>query len=73
MLSAMSQYRTDMILFQIVSLVKGSHYQVACGKYFMLTHNSGHDFSPNHPNEYFDESQKVLHGGKDAGSKFGLI
>jgi len=50
-----------------VSLVKGSHYQVACGKYFMLTHNTGHDFSPNHPNEYFDESQKALNGGKDAG------
>ncbi|KAI0232795.1 DNA primase large subunit [Lamellibrachia satsuma] len=58
---------------EIVSLVKGSHYQVACGKYFMLTHNSGHDFSPNHPNEYFDESQKLLHGGKDAGTPSGGV
>ncbi|KAK2181133.1 hypothetical protein NP493_409g01000 [Ridgeia piscesae] len=58
---------------EIVSLVKGSHYQVACGKYFMLTHNTGHDFSPNHPNEYFDESQKALNGGKDAGASSGGV
>ena len=66
----MCYYKRSLFLFQIVSLVKGSHYQVACGKYFMLTHNTGHDFSPNHPNEYFDESQKALNGGKDAGGMY---
>ncbi|XP_076021141.1 DNA primase large subunit [Genypterus blacodes] len=51
---------------QILELVKGMHYQLACQKYFELTHNieeSG--FSLNHPNQYFIESQKVLSGGKE--------
>ncbi|XP_070697326.1 DNA primase large subunit [Pempheris klunzingeri] len=51
---------------QILELVKGMHYQLACQKYFELTHNiEDTSFSLNHPNQYFLESQKVLGGGKD--------
>nr|XP_057915095.1 DNA primase large subunit [Doryrhamphus excisus] len=51
---------------QILELVKGMHYQLACQKYFELTHNiEDANFSLNHPNEYFLESQKTLGGGKD--------
>ncbi|XP_028279149.1 DNA primase large subunit [Parambassis ranga] len=51
---------------QILELVKGMHYQLACQKYFELTHNiEDPSFSLNHPNQYFIESQKVLGGGKD--------
>ncbi|XP_035029424.1 DNA primase large subunit [Hippoglossus stenolepis] len=51
---------------QILELVKGMHYQLACQKYFELTHNIEEaSFSLNHPNQYFIESQKVLGGGKD--------
>lgn len=51
---------------QILELVKGMHYQLACQKYFELTHNvEDTTFSLNHPNQYFVESQKVLGGGKD--------
>ncbi|XP_030628112.1 DNA primase large subunit [Chanos chanos] len=51
---------------QILELVKGMHYQVACQKYFELTHNiEDSGFSLNHPNQYFIESQKVLGGGKE--------
>uniref|UniRef100_A0A3Q0SSQ6 DNA primase large subunit n=1 Tax=Amphilophus citrinellus TaxID=61819 RepID=A0A3Q0SSQ6_AMPCI len=52
---------------QILELVKGMHYQLACQKYFELTHNVSEDaaFSLNHPNQYFVESQKLLGGGKD--------
>ncbi|KAM9364253.1 LOW QUALITY PROTEIN: DNA primase large subunit [Pholidichthys leucotaenia] len=51
---------------QIMELVKGMHYQLACQKYFELTHNiEDAAFSLNHPNRYFDESQKILGGGKD--------
>ncbi|KAK2824193.1 hypothetical protein Q5P01_021368 [Channa striata] len=51
---------------QILELVKGMHYQLACQKYFELTHNiEDANFSLNHPNQYFIESQKVLGGGKD--------
>ncbi|XP_037128322.1 DNA primase large subunit [Syngnathus acus] len=52
---------------QILDLVKGMHYQLACQKYFELTHNvEDANFSLSHPNQYFVESQKVLVGGKDA-------
>ncbi|KAI3363125.1 hypothetical protein L3Q82_011777 [Scortum barcoo] len=51
---------------QILELVKGMHYQLACQKYFELTHNiEDANFSLNHPNQYFIESQRVLGGGKD--------
>ncbi|XP_069000175.1 DNA primase large subunit [Embiotoca jacksoni] len=51
---------------QILELVEGMHYQLACQKYFELTHNiEDTTFSLNHPNQYFIESQKVLGGGKD--------
>lgn len=49
---------------QILELVKGMHYQLACQKYFELTHNvEDANFSLNHPNQYFIESQRVLGGG----------
>ncbi|XP_053520986.1 DNA primase large subunit isoform X1 [Artibeus jamaicensis] len=51
---------------QILDLVKGTHYQVACQKYFEMTHNVDDcGFSLNHPNQFFIESQKILNGGKD--------
>lgn len=53
-------------IHQILELVKGMHYQLACQKYFELTHNvEDTTFSLNHPNLYFVESQKLLGGGKD--------
>uniref|UniRef100_A0A3B4A007 DNA primase large subunit n=1 Tax=Periophthalmus magnuspinnatus TaxID=409849 RepID=A0A3B4A007_9GOBI len=49
---------------QILELVKGMHYQLACQKYFELTHNvEDANFSLNHPNQYFIESQRLLGGG----------
>ncbi|KAM4771446.1 DNA primase large subunit [Rhinophrynus dorsalis] len=51
---------------QILDLVKGMHIQLACQKYFELTHNVDDcGFSLNHPNQYFAESQKLLTGGRD--------
>ncbi|KAL4640910.1 DNA primase large subunit [Arapaima gigas] len=51
---------------QVLELVKGMHYQLACQKYFELTHNiEDAGFSLNHPNQYFNESQKLLTGGKE--------
>lgn len=51
---------------QILELVKGMHYQLACQKYFELTHNiEDSSFSLSHPNQYFLESQKLLGGGRD--------
>ncbi|KAI4896590.1 hypothetical protein NFI96_018221, partial [Prochilodus magdalenae] len=53
-------------IVQILDLVKGMHYQLACQKYFELTHNiEDAGFSLNHPNQYFLESQKLLGGGRE--------
>lgn len=51
---------------QILDLVKGTHYQVACQKYFEITHNVDDcGFSLSHPNQFFMESQRILNGGKE--------
>ncbi|KAM3930395.1 DNA primase large subunit [Leptodactylus fuscus] len=51
---------------QVLDLVKGMHFQLACQKYFELTHNVDDcGFSLNHPNQYFAESQKLLTGGRE--------
>lgn len=56
---------------QILDLVKGTHYQVACQKYFEMTHNVDDcGFSLNHPNQFFIESQRILSGGKDIKKEF---
>ncbi|KAJ8386337.1 hypothetical protein AAFF_G00174340 [Aldrovandia affinis] len=48
---------------QVMELVKGMHYQLACQKYFELTHNiEDSGFTLNHPNQYFAESQRLLTG-----------
>ncbi|XP_054023976.1 DNA primase large subunit [Dryobates pubescens] len=51
---------------QILELVKGMHYQLACQKYFELTHEVDDvGFSLNHPNQYFTESQRLLSGARE--------
>jgi DNA primase large subunit len=49
----------------IVDLVQNSHYQIACRRHWELTHpNAGHDQARelviNHPNQYFDESERYF-------------
>jgi DNA primase large subunit len=46
---------------EIMELVGNSHYQVACSKYFDITHSTlKHDpMTVSHPNQYFDASRKL--------------
>ncbi|KAF5306363.1 hypothetical protein FQR65_LT07387 [Abscondita terminalis] len=53
----------------ILTLVKGSHYQVACTKYFEYTHGKPSKNVINHPNQYFEESQDILNPDKDSSKK----
>ncbi|XP_041989248.1 DNA primase large subunit-like [Aricia agestis] len=46
----------------VVDMAKKGHYQIACSKYFDLVHNVELGLGINHPNEYFEESQKLLKG-----------
>ncbi|NXI15724.1 PRI2 primase, partial [Irena cyanogastra] len=56
---------------QVLELVKGMHYQLACQKFFELTHDVDDiGFSLNHPNQYFTESQKLLSGGREVKKEF---
>ncbi|XP_070556107.1 DNA primase large subunit-like [Ptychodera flava] len=46
---------------EIMNYVNGGHYQLACTKYFDYTHNvEDSGLGLNHPNQYFDESQRLL-------------
>ncbi|KAK8736904.1 hypothetical protein OTU49_004714 [Cherax quadricarinatus] len=47
---------------EIMDLVSKNHYQVACQRYWEATHNSTLDAGINHPNQYFEESFKILNG-----------
>jgi DNA primase large subunit len=47
---------------KVAESVSQGHFQLACGKYFQLTHSIQSDVSINHPNQYFVESQNVLDG-----------
>ncbi|XP_071481246.1 DNA primase large subunit-like [Diadema antillarum] len=52
---------------QVMDLVKGNHYQLACTRYFELSHNVPEaEFLLNHPNQYFEESVRVRGGGSSA-------
>lgn len=47
---------------EVVDNVTRGHYQVACAKYFEITHRATIDSGVHHPNKYFEESQKVISG-----------
>lgn len=54
---------------EILDLMKQQHYQVACSRYFEVTHKVPEGVvSINHPNQYFDESRKILSGEKPVSS-----
>nr|XP_002127095.1 DNA primase large subunit [Ciona intestinalis] len=62
----LKSYKTSTdVIEEIITLVKAQHFQIACGKYFEVTHKmEGTSFQVTHPNHYFDESQKILKGEK---------
>ncbi|XP_050403414.1 DNA primase large subunit [Patella vulgata] len=53
---------------EVMTTTKRGHYQLACSKYFEYIHGgvTGDGDVPNfqHPNQYFEESQKRLNGDK---------
>ncbi|XP_074640778.1 DNA primase large subunit-like [Tubulanus polymorphus] len=47
----------------VMAYVKGGHYQLACGRYFEVTHMvNDTGIAVNHPNQFFEESQKYESG-----------
>ncbi|XP_054283942.1 DNA primase large subunit-like [Macrosteles quadrilineatus] len=47
---------------ETVDLINRGHYQLACTKYFELTHGQPPERLINHPNQYFEDSQNVKSG-----------
>lgn len=43
-------------------MTKKGHFQVACSKYFDAVHHTDLGIGINHPNQYFEESQKIVKG-----------
>lgn len=52
---------------EIVDSVKQGHYQLACGRHFEIRNNLDVKFVPQHPNQYFEDSQRVIEGLKPTG------
>ncbi|XP_034841333.1 DNA primase large subunit [Maniola hyperantus] len=46
----------------IVDMTKKGHYQIACSKHFDAVHNTDLGLGINHPNQFFEESQKLVKG-----------
>ncbi len=54
--------RTDDEINQVTSLVDGNGYQLACQRYFEQTHKTEEIIPVNHPNQYFEQSYRLLNG-----------
>lgn len=52
----------------VISYASKGHFQIACGRYFELTHNVKLDEGINHPNGFFENSQIVM-GNRQAKQK----
>ncbi|CAF0804733.1 unnamed protein product [Didymodactylos carnosus] len=60
----------EQVLNEIVDRSQNHHYQIACQIYFEYQHNvKNHGIGINHPNQYFNESRKILTGGATASTK----
>jgi DNA primase large subunit len=44
----------------VLSYASKGHFQLACGRYFELTHNAPIEEGVNHPNGYFENSQIIM-------------
>uniref|UniRef100_W8C2G2 DNA primase large subunit n=1 Tax=Ceratitis capitata TaxID=7213 RepID=W8C2G2_CERCA len=45
---------------EVINYVTKGHYQLACGKYFQIMHESPVELGVHHPNQYFEESQNLM-------------
>ena len=52
----LSEYETQQVMEQSDS----NNYQIACQRYFEFSHKTEELVSINHPNNYFEQSQRLL-------------
>lgn len=46
-----------------------SNYQIACQRYFELSHKTDEIVPINHPNQYFEQSKRIQNGSKPNANK----
>jgi hypothetical protein len=57
----LKQYgRTEDETRQIMEYSDSNNFQIACQRYFEYTHKADEFVSINHPNQYFELSQRIL-------------
>lgn len=54
---------SQQVISEIMDLVSKHHYQIACQRYWEALHGVPIEDGINHPNQFFEESQKFLNGG----------
>lgn len=57
---------------EVMTFVSKGHFQLACGKFFQITHESTDDVAINHPNQYFEQSQ-IVQGNRTVEKKVGGV
>ena len=45
---------------EIMEYSDGNNYQIACQRYFEVSHKTEEIVPINHPNQYFEQSQRIL-------------
>ncbi|XP_013097163.2 DNA primase large subunit [Stomoxys calcitrans] len=45
---------------EVAGLAAKHHYQLACAKYFQITHETSQEVAINHPNHYYIQSQELM-------------
>lgn len=53
---------------EIVAYASKGHYQLACGHYFAVMHNTPNDESITHPNAYYEKSQGLIENRANDGT-----
>jgi DNA primase large subunit len=48
-----------------------NNFQISCQRYFELSHKTDEIVPINHPNQYFEQSKRILNGNKSNNDKKG--
>lgn len=51
---------------KILEYSDNNNYQISCQRYFEMSHKTEEIVPINHPNQYFEQSKRILNGNKTA-------
>jgi DNA primase large subunit len=56
---------------KIMQYSDNNNFQISCQRYFELSHKTDEIVPINHPNQYFEQSKRILNGNKSNNDKKG--